>query len=366
MSFSIRLALFALIAVLFAGTLAICSAYRSGALASQSVLEVATTGDLRGLFPSHDAPDSAIADLTLRRLESDYYKPISPQTPLAGESSALRTLLNSKRLGSAALPNESAVGDSVDDGARAASLLSFAQAHYGNALGTAGVEDLTDAALRGIMNSVHDPYTVYLSPREIQGLNELLSGGNFGGIGVYIYQLKDGRIIVQPIEQMPAAKVGMKPGEIIDRVNGHPVRGLPIDRVEGMIRGEPGTTVRLQGHPVNAPARERTYAIVRETIVVPTVRAKMEARHRLHPALPTSARRRPTKCAPHCSTVRRRARTATFSTCATTAAVCSTQRSLISSLFVDARHDRFGDPSRRRTDFERSPRRCFSEAPSAA
>jgi carboxyl-terminal processing protease len=126
------------------------------------------------------------------------------------------------------------------------------------------------------MNSVHDPYTVYLSPREIQGLNESLSGGNFGGIGVYIYQLRDGRIIVQPIEQMPAARVGMKPGEIIDTVDGKPVAGLPIDHVETMIRGEAGTIVHLRGHPFNAPRSERSFAIVREIIHVPTVRAKME------------------------------------------------------------------------------------------
>ena len=114
----------------------------------------------------------------------------------------------------------------IEDGARAATLLAFAQQHYGATFGTSGVDDLTEAALRGIMGSVNDPYTVYLSPREIQGLDESLSGGNFGGIGVYIYQLKDGRIVVQPIEQMPAAHAGMKPGEVVDTVDGRPVRGL--------------------------------------------------------------------------------------------------------------------------------------------
>ena len=54
------------------------------------------------------------------------------------------------------------------------------------------------------------------------------------------------------------------------------MRGVPIDRVEQMIRGEAGTTVRLRAHPYNAPTNERSYAIVREIIHVPTVRAKME------------------------------------------------------------------------------------------
>jgi carboxyl-terminal processing protease len=143
-------------------------------------------------------------------------------------------------------------------------------------LGPTGVDDLTDAALRGIMNSVHDPYTVYLSPREIQGLNESLSGGNFGGIGVYIYQLKDGRIVVRPIEALPAARSGMKAGDVVDTVDGKAVRGLVIERVEALIRGEAGTTVHLRAHPYSGSHVERSYAIVREVIHVPTVHAKME------------------------------------------------------------------------------------------
>jgi carboxyl-terminal processing protease len=126
------------------------------------------------------------------------------------------------------------------------------------------------------MGSLKDPYTVYLSPREYRGLHESLSGGNFGGIGVYIYQLKDGRVVVQPIEEMPAARAGMKPGEVVDTVGGKPVRGLTLDRVEQMIRGDAGTTVVLTTHPYKGGSQERSYAIVRETIHVPSVRAKME------------------------------------------------------------------------------------------
>jgi carboxyl-terminal processing protease len=253
MSLSIRLLLTTLVVLALVAASALYVGYRTGAT-GQSVLEVATTGDLRALLPSHDTPGSAIADLALRRLEIEYYK----------------------KIGDASLPEQIANGDDISDGTRAAALLAYAEQHYGTALGTSGDDDLTDAALRGIMTSVRDPYTVYLSPREIQGLNESLSGGNFGGIGVYIYQLKDGRIGVAPIEHMPAAKAGMKPGAVVDTVDGKPVRSLPIDHVETMIRGEAGTVVHLRAHPYDAPTAERTYSIVREIIHVPTVRAKME------------------------------------------------------------------------------------------
>ncbi len=245
-------------------------------LAGQSVLQVATTGDLRDLFASHDAPNAIMADVALRRLETSYYKSIAPGTPIAGEVDALRHFLSAKKVENAVLPGASASGVTSIDGAHAADVLAYAQDHYAADVGPNGRDDLTDAALRGIMSSVHDPYTVYLSPREIRGLNESLSGGNFGGIGVYIYQLKDGRIVVQPIEAMPAATAGMKPGDVVDSVDEKPVRGLPIDRVEEMIRGVAGTTVRLRAHPYFKPSQERTYTIVREIIHVPTVRAKME------------------------------------------------------------------------------------------
>jgi len=276
MSLPIRLVLTALLVVALAAGGAIFIGYRTGILAGQSVLQVATTGDLRDLFAQHGDPDAFMADLALRRLETSYYKAVAPNTPIDGEIEALHHLLTAKKLGNANLPGAPASGNPSQDGARAADVLAYAQDHYGADVGPNGRDDLTDAALRGIMSSVHDPYTVYLSPREIRGLNESLSGGNFGGIGVYIYQLKDGRILVQPIESLPAARSGMKPGEVVDSVDGKAVRNLPIDRVEEMIRGEAGTTVRLRAHSFYKHSAERTYSIVREIIHVPTVRAKME------------------------------------------------------------------------------------------
>jgi carboxyl-terminal processing protease len=276
MSRSTRFLLATLLVAVFAAASAIFVSYRFEPGTRQSVLQVATVGDLRDLFAPRDPGGSTLADLALQKLESDYYKPIDPQTPIAGELAALHAVLSAKKLGNAALPSATADGNPRQDGARAADVLAYAQSHYASDVGSNGREDLADAALRGIMNSVRDPYTVYLSPREIQGLNESLSGGNFGGIGVYIYQLKDGRIVLQPIEALPAARAGMKPGAILESVDGTPVRGLSIDRVETMIRGEAGSIVHLRAHPYNAPSVQRSYDIVREIIHVPTVRAKME------------------------------------------------------------------------------------------
>ena len=77
----------------------------------------------------------------------------------------------------------------------------------------------------------------------------------------------------------------MKPGEIVDSVDGDAVRGIDIDQVEqtDSRRGRhDGPLARIR---TTHRRRERTYQIVREIIHVPTVRAKMEDGYRLHPPL---------------------------------------------------------------------------------
>jgi carboxyl-terminal processing protease len=259
--------LIALALLIAAASAALFISYRyQAALASANngSLTVATTGDLHDLLNSSDA-QSQLVNVAVQKLETSYYKPVDPQVPVAGEKNALDQFLAKEHVA-----HPSVQGDD------APSVLAYAESHYAAKLGPDGPTELTESALRGIMNSVDDPYTVYLSPKEIQGLTESLSGGNFGGIGVYIYQLKDGRIVVQPIEGLPASRAGMQPGEVVDTVNGRKIAGLSLDTVETLIRGESGSTVSLTSHPYNNNAHEHKYSIVREIIHVPTVHAKME------------------------------------------------------------------------------------------
>ena len=234
---------------------------------------VASNGDASGY--ARQATQAQLVNIALRKLESVYYKPIDPQTPINGEEAALAAYLKTKHITNVTFPNETATGDAQTDSDRLLEVLAYTQDHYGPQLGAQGSSDLTDVALRGILHSVNDPYTVYLSPKEIQGLQESLSGGNFGGIGVYIYQLKDGGVIVQPITNMPAARAGIKPGEVVDRVSGKPTKGLTLDHVEQMIRGKEGTLVTLDTHQYKKTT-EHHYAITRAIIHVPTVLSKME------------------------------------------------------------------------------------------
>jgi carboxyl-terminal processing protease len=211
----------------------------------------------------------------LTDLETEYYKPFDPQTPFRGEEQALTKYLQSNHVAHPDLPDEVASGDPGQDAQRMASMVSYVEKTYSKHLGRDGSTALTEAALSGVMNSVDDPYTVYLTPKEIQSLNESLRGGDFGGIGVYIFQLKDGEVVLQPIEGAPAALAGMKPGEVVDTVDGRGLKGVPIDLVERWIRGAEGSRVVLTTHTYKKTG-EHHWSITRAIIHVPTVDKKME------------------------------------------------------------------------------------------
>jgi carboxyl-terminal processing protease len=266
----------ALIVVAVALSAALYLGYRSGLQAAQS-----TSSDISGDVASVDlgsllgsgSPDERLIDLAFRRVEETFYKPINAQTLLDGERQGLKVVLTGKHLNASILPRNVATGNPVQDKAHINNELAFAQKHFGSRVGSV---ELTQSAIRGMMDALRDPYTVYLSPREIQGLNESLEGGNFGGIGVYIVQdPRTGDVLVDPIEALPAARAGMKPGDIVEAVDGHTTKGLKLDSVERLIRGPAGTTVRIQTHPYKKNSH-RAFTIVRETIHVPTVKAKME------------------------------------------------------------------------------------------
>jgi len=241
---------------------------------SRAQFSVSMAGDSGHDASTANVPPAALFDKALTDLETDYYKPFEPQTPFRGEAQALTKYLQSNHVAHPTLPSEVASGDPQADAQRLADVVTYAQRTYGAHL-TGGPATLTQVALTGVMNSVDDPYTVYLTPHEIQSLQEQLNGGDFGGIGVYILQLKDGEVVLQPIDGAPAALAGMKPGEIVDTVDGRSVKGVPIDVIEHWIRGEEGSRVVLTTHPYKK-TNEHHYSITRAIIHVPTVQKHME------------------------------------------------------------------------------------------
>ncbi|MBC7806638.1 MAG: S41 family peptidase [Akkermansiaceae bacterium] len=104
---------------------------------------------------------------------------------------------------------------------------------------------LTYAAIDGMLETLHDRYTEFWTPREYaQNMEE--TSGVFAGIGTTLDITKDGRVVVlETIESSPAAKMGVFAGDIITHINNHAAKGRSLDAITDQIKGEPGTAIRL-------------------------------------------------------------------------------------------------------------------------
>ncbi|HEV3154808.1 MAG TPA: S41 family peptidase [Candidatus Baltobacteraceae bacterium] len=283
MSTAIRAVIAALLvaAVAFAG--AVYISFRNGLNVADSSYDTGGSKiaslDLNGILGPR-VLDNQLVGIAFRQVEHVYYRPVDSTTLVNGEHAGLLEYLQqyfkAKNVRvTPSLPQAQSDDDQTADVHVLDQQLAYAEDHYAQYLGKDGRTQLTEAALDGMLGSLKDPYTVYLSPDQIRALNEQLDGGNFGGIGVFIYQLKDGRVLLQPIEGLPAARAGMRGDEIVVSIDGKPVSGKPLDDVERMIRGPEGKPVTIATHPYAGTA-SHVFHIVREIIHVPTVHQKME------------------------------------------------------------------------------------------
>jgi carboxyl-terminal processing protease len=212
-------------------------------------------------------------DMSLDKIHQEYYKPVDEPLLLSGERRGLLQYLKYRHV-TASLPLPAAQADAsnaqVEEDAN--QLLSEAIDKYGQ---RAGADNLTYAAIEGSLEVLNDPYTVFLSPRDKTSLTEFIQGGDFGGIGIYIG--KDPKTheinVIQPIDGTPAARAGIKRGDIILSVNGKQTKGLDLDLVMQMIRGKAGSTVTLE--ITRGKSGVRDFSIEREVITVPSMNSRM-------------------------------------------------------------------------------------------
>jgi len=111
--------------------------------------------------------------LAYERVESQYYKPFDDQTLLSGERKALVAFLKSRKVANPSLPARLATGNRNRDLALLQSELTVAQQTYPKA---ATQDEFTQVAISGMLSSLGDPYTTYMSKNEIRGLEEQLAG----------------------------------------------------------------------------------------------------------------------------------------------------------------------------------------------
>ncbi len=103
--------------------------------------------------------------------------------------------------------------------------------------------ELLNNAIRGMVNGL-DPHSAYLDKKDFKALQEGTSG-EFGGLGIEV-TMEDGFVkVVAPIDDTPAAKAGIKAGDLIIRLDDTPVKGLSLNEAVDIMRGKPGSKIML-------------------------------------------------------------------------------------------------------------------------
>lgn len=137
------------------------------------------------------------------------------------------------------------------------------------------IEDkkLLTEAISGMVASL-DPHSAYLDKKAFKELREGTQG-KFVGLGIEVGMSEDGYVkVISPIEDSPAYKAGLKPGDLITRLDSTPVKGMTLDEAVKRMRGEPNTKITLtiarkdETKPLIIP-------IVRQEIRVQSVKAKV-------------------------------------------------------------------------------------------
>jgi carboxyl-terminal processing protease len=105
------------------------------------------------------------------------------------------------------------------------------------------VDELIDAAIKGMLD-VADPHTVYFDPDDFEKFTSSTQG-EFGGLGISIDKKGDYITVVSPIEGTPAYRMGILAGDKISTVDGISVVGMNTDESIKLMRGEPGTKVKI-------------------------------------------------------------------------------------------------------------------------
>lgn len=103
--------------------------------------------------------------------------------------------------------------------------------------------DAIESAIDGMLGSL-DPHSSFLSPDDFEAM-QVTTSGEYGGLGIEV-TMDEGFIkVVTPMDDTPASRAGIEPGDLISALNGKPIIGLSMDEAVSGMRGEPGTGLTI-------------------------------------------------------------------------------------------------------------------------
>lgn len=112
-----------------------------------------------------------------------------------------------------------------------------------------------------------DPYTVYFPESEADEF-QIITTGKYGGIGSLVRNSGDFVVISEIYKGFPADKAGIKPGDLLKKVDGVSLKGLTTDKVSEKLKGNPGTEIKVT---IDRNGKETEYPLKREKIIMPPV-----------------------------------------------------------------------------------------------
>jgi carboxyl-terminal processing protease len=137
---------------------------------------------------------------------------------------------------------------------------------------------LENSSLDGMVRSLKNRFSHYFTPTENK-LFEQATNGEFSGIGMTVVERKRGLLVVSVFKNSPAKRAGIRPGDLITKVNGRSIAGESSNLSTGRIKGKPGTLVQIT--VVRRGSPPRTLRVKRERIKVPVVSSRLRSQGKL-------------------------------------------------------------------------------------
>jgi carboxyl-terminal processing protease len=133
--------------------------------------------------------------------------------------------------------------------------------------------DAIENAIQGMLSSL-DPHSSYLNQRSFRDM-QTQTRGEFGGLGIEVTQEGGYIKVISPIDETPAARAGIRPGDFITHLNGTSVQGLTLQEAVDQMRGQRGTQIRLTIRRQGAE-RPIELTLTRDVIRPQVVRFRLE------------------------------------------------------------------------------------------
>ena len=130
-------------------------------------------------------------------------------------------------------------------------------------------EKMVYGAIRGLAEGMGDRYTTFFNPEEAKEFNESING-EFGGIGAELEESNGYVMVVAPLKGTPPEAIGLKPKDIIVKINDEDITGKRFNEVVKNIRGEAGTKVKLT--VLREGVGSLDFEITRAIIKVPAIK----------------------------------------------------------------------------------------------